>query len=39
MEKKILRYLFGSDNENLPNAIKLENTSDNENLPNATKCH
>ena len=31
--------LFGSDNENLLNATKLENTSDNENLPNATKCH
>ena len=25
--------LFGSDNENLLNATKLENTSDNENLP------
>ena len=31
--------MFGSDNENLLNATKLENTSDNENLPNATKCH
>ena len=30
--------LFGSDNENLLNVTKLENTSDNENLPNATKC-
>ena len=34
-KKKFL--LLGSDNENLLNATKLENTSDNENLLNATK--